>query len=381
MIRTFTYTFKRLLRQRTQLFWNLLFPILLATMFNVAFGGLASDEAFEAIPVAVVLEDSGTENSFTDIIDSLSEPGDDQFLEVVYTSEENALSLLEEKEIIGILYEGSPMRLSVSGEMSSYKLEQSILSAFVEQFNMNYSALEDIAVNHPDKLMDALGMMSTDTAYNKETTYSTGSMDESLTYFFNLIAMSCLFAYSGGLQVAIYNQANISSLAARKGISPMHKLISLFGELCATFIYQFLCISISLLYMIVVLKINFGSEGGYITLAALVGCIAGVSLGFFVGSIGKMGEKSKYGILMAVSMICSFLSGLMAGGMRILVENVCPWFNRINPAALISDSFYALTVYQSHDRYFTNIVTLILLSVILSLGGFFMVRREKYAAL
>lgn len=402
MIHSFIYTLKRLIRQKYQLFWNLLFPIALGTMFYMAFSGLAQEESFHAIPVAVVLETSAKDSSpaastsspsewddksssFTSVIDSLSESGDDQFLETIYTTEEEALSLLQQKEIVGILYEGLPIRLSISTEMTSYKLEQSILNAFVEQFNMNYSALSDIAMNHPDKLSAAAKALSagtdTDTDYNTEISYAKGNMDEKLTYFFNLIAMSCLFAYSGGLQVALHNQANLSALAARKGISPVHKLISLLGELCATFVFHFFCIFVSLIYLIFVLGISFGSEGGYIVLAALVGCIAGVSLGFFVGTIGKIGEKTKYGILMAVSMICCFLSGLMVGAMRLLVAQVCPWFNCINPAALISDSFYALTVYQSHDRYFENIAILLAISVTLYLGGFLMVRREKYAAL
>lgn len=381
MIRSFTYTFKRLLRQKTQLFWNLLFPILLGTMFNVAFSGLASDEAFDPIPVAVVLESQNEESSFRTTIDTLSEADDDQFLEASYTTEEEALSLLEQKEIIGILYEGSPIHLSISAEMPTMKLEQSILNAFVEQYNMNYRAIESIAKNHPEKLQDAIKQLSSDINYNTETSYSTGTMDEKLTYFFNLIAMTCLFSYAGGLTVAIDNQANLSALAARKSISPVHKFISLFGELCATFTYHYLCILISLFYLIFVLKIDFGSEGGYITLAALAGCIVGVGLGFFVGCIGKMKEGTKYGILMAVSMICCFLSGLMVGNMRVLVSQTCPWLNHINPAAVISDSFYSLTVYQSHQRYFINIGTLLLLSALFYIGGVFMIRREKYAAL
>ena len=85
--------------------------------------------------------------------------------------------------------------------------------------------------------------------------------------------------------------------------------------------------------------------------------------------------------MMAITMICSFLSGLMVGGMRILVAQICPWFNHVNPAALISDSFYALSVYRSHDRYFLNLAMLLVLSALFYLGGFLLVRRKKYAAL
>ena len=80
-------------------------------------------------------------------------------------------------------------------------------------------------------------------------------------------------------------------------------------------------------------------------------------------------------------MLLSFLSGLMMGNIRIYIENYIPWLNRINPAALISDSFYALSIYQSHSRYLTNLATLIVISVLFCATGFIMVRRDKYAAL
>lgn len=129
------------------------------------------------------------------------------------------------------------------------------------------------------------------------------------------------------------------------------------------------------------LDINFGNELGYVLLTAFLGCLTGVSFGFFIGSIGHLSEGMKFGIQMAGTMICSFLSGLMVGNMRLLVERVCPWFNHINPAALISDSFYSLTIYQSHSRYFQNSITLVIISALFCLCGFLITRREKYAAL
>ena len=83
---------------------------------------------------------------------------------------------------------------------------------------------------------------------------------------------------------------------------------------------------------------------------------------------------------MAAIMICCFLSGLMIGNMRALVEDFCPLLNRINPAALISDALYSLVVPVLHT-VFTNIAGLLLLSALFCLGGLALVRRKKYASL
>ena len=94
-----------------------------------------------------------------------------------------------------------------------------------------------------------------------------------------------------------------------------------------------------------------------------------------------MSEDTKIGLLMTITMGLCFLSGLMVQGMRLFVEKAVPFANKINPAALISDSFYSLVVYESHARYMQNIGTLIVLSVIFCVAGVLIVRRERYASL
>lgn len=375
----FYYYLKSILRQKETLCWTLLFPIALGTLFFAAFSGLSEDESLNTIPVAAVLEEEDI--ALKSLLEVLGEPGEEQFLEVTYATEEEALSLLEQKKIIGILHGGNPATLSVSAQMNNMQMEQSILSAIVDQYNAIYDGIENVAMTNPEKVEAVIRKLSEGTNYNEEITYTDGTMDEMVSYFFNLIAMTCLYSSMTGLQIAIRNQANLSSLGARRSLSPTHKLISIFGEITASCLFQSVLVWISLFYLNFVLKVNFGSQFGYMMLASLVGCIFGISFGFFVGCIGKMEEAIKLGILMVITMFNCFLSGLMVQNMRIQVERVCPWYNKINPAALISDSFYALSVFQSHDRYFKNLATLFVMAVCLCVAGFFIVRREKYAAL
>lgn len=380
-IHSLYYALKTMLRNKSEVFWCLAFPILLGTMFHFAFGGLSTDEQFSAIPVAVVLDNSKSNDIIKGMLDSLSAPGENQFLDITYTDETEALSLLEQKTIIGILYGEETLSLTISAEMTDEPINQSILNAFVEQFNMNYNALADIAVTNPMALPDTISFMVKDTDYLTEASFSNGDFDESLTYFFNLIAMTCLYAAIVGNNIAIDNQANLSHLGARKSISPVHGLVSVFASLGAALIFEFSSVCVSLCYLHFVLGVNFGTQSGYVLLAGLIGCLAGISLGFFIGCIGHLRRETKFGILMAVIMVGCLLSGLMVGNIRMYVEKFCPLLNRINPAALISDSLYALTVYPSHERYFTNITTLFLLSLGCSFAGFILVRRKKYASI
>lgn len=430
------YMFLTLLRDKGSLFWCFAFPLVLGTMFHFTFAGLGIDERFEAIPIAVVIE--GGTSSFEQMLppdiaaglsegfastdsfspdslvrglfDSLSEPGDDQFLEVTYASWEEACALLEKKEIYGIITadlsamsdsintqvasDGTEtaadfsetaalLHLSVSSEMNSDPLYQSILSAFVDQFNLDYNAILSAAMTHPETLPKLLHTFSdnTDANYLTQESISADTLDESLIYFFNLIAMTCLYAAMMGNNVAIYNQANLSQLGARRNISPVPKFVSILGQLTASLLFEFLTLLVTLAYLALVLGVNFGDELGYVALTALCGCFAGISLGFFVGSFGQLNKTIKFSILMVVIMAGCFLSGLMVADMRIRVENFCPLINRINPSALITDALYALIVYPSHARFFSNIISLLALSILLCLGGFALVRRKKYASL
>lgn len=435
------YEFLTLIRDKSYVFWCAAFPLLLGTMFHFAFGGLGADESFEPIPVAVVIEEpeedfaasaaaaiglaeaegidpsvylpdaiDGTDISFDtfspeeivrSFFDTLSAPGEDQFLEVTYATEDEARLLLNNKDVYGIITAELPefsdfanakttdslpdalLYLQISSEMNSDPLYQSILSAFVEQFNMEYSAIISTVLTHPEKLSEMMENPSDNMETNYLATKSLGadSLDESLTYFFNLIAMTCLYAAMIGNNIAIHNQANLSALGARRNISPVHRLVSILGELSAALILEFGILLFTLAYLILVLNVNFGTQLGLVTLTTFCGCLTGISLGFMIGCIGRFNKETKFGILMAVIMVGCFLSGLMVGNMRMYVEKTCPLINRINPAALISDALYSLIIYPSHTRFFSNIAGLLLLSALFCLCGFTMVRRKKYASL
>ena len=132
------------------------------------------------------------------------------------------------------------------------------------------------------------------------------------------------------------------------------------------------------LYTIFVLKINYDSNIWYIVLLAIVGSIAGLSLGVFIASIFKVNENAKSGILIAITMFYSFLSGMMGITMKYVIDKNIPIINKINPAALITDGFYSLYYYDTLNRYFFNVISLILYSFILLSISSIVLRRQKY---
>ena len=83
----FKYSMLSALRVKSLNFWILLFPIILGTLFSLAFGNFSNSEKFKSIPVAIV-EEKQNEN-FNNVIKSISE-SDDPLLKPEYTDRKTA---------------------------------------------------------------------------------------------------------------------------------------------------------------------------------------------------------------------------------------------------------------------------------------------------
>lgn len=383
----FIYEIKSILRTKEELFWVLVFPMILGVMFHIAFANINNaTETFHTIPVAACVEDGSQSDGFREVLDSLSSEGETPFLKVTYTDWEEALSLLEENSVRGIFKVGDDVSLtcapSNSGSASStLAIEQSILESFLREYRTNAAAITEIISTNPAMLNEVLSLMETDTAYKKELQLTEGNMDNMIQYFYNLLAMACLYTSFAGSMIAVKNQANLSTLGARKSVAPKGKFLSVTAQFTACLLTQFACIAINILFLVYVLKVDFSTSVPLLMLTAFVSCIMGVSFGFFVGCIGKMGEGLKMGVMIGVTMVCCFLSGLMVDNMRSIVEAICPLINDINPAVLISDSFLTLNIYGVTERYANNLLLLLLFSGILLCTGSLMIRRKTYASL
>lgn len=371
----FKYSLKNAFRQKEFLFWILAFPIILGTFFYVAFNSMYEKESmFNKIPVAIV---ENTENTaFKEVIKELSS-GEDAMFDSKFTDSQTALDMLKTNDIIGIINVDSELSLTVSKD----GIKQTIIKSFLDQYQIRESIITDTVNNNPQNLQSVIDAMSQEINCNENLSLSNGNMDTYIQYFYNLIAMAAFFGSISGLYIAINNQGNLSAIAARKCISPTNKLTSITASLLASFVAQVICVSIGITYILFILKVDMGDKIPMVYLSGAVGSLTGVTMGFFIGSFGRLNQNMKMAISMSVTMLSCFLSGLMLGNMKTVIEQNATIINKINPAALISDLFYCLNIYDDYKRYTEKFVTLLILSVIFTIGGFLLTRRKKYASL
>lgn len=376
------YEFLQNIRAKSLILWLILFPIVLGTFFKIAFSGIyETTTVFAAVPIAVV--ENGDNTIFKEIMALLSD-SDNALFEIEYADEEAALKMLEERQISGIIYVDEKLSIAVSPDdtgSSAERIRRTIIKSFVEQYNSYRSIIDDTIANSPEKLSEVVSALSESINCNENIPLTNGNHDNMLSYYYNLIAMVALLGSDLGLNIAVSSQGNLSAIGARKCCSPTKKLVSIISSMIGCITVQTVCIIIAVSFLAFVLKVDFGSKLHMVYLAGAVGGMMGVSFGFAVGSVGRLSLNAKSAITTAFSLICCFFSGLMVGNMKAVVSTYAPWFNEINPAAVVSDSLYCLNFYDDYTRYTQKIVTMLIMTVIFTMIGFFLTRRRKYASL
>ncbi len=377
----FKYALLRLMRNKANLFWILVFPIVLGCFFKIAFSNITASESFHTIPVAVVEGDNADATAFHTMIEQLSGDSEDAMLSATFCDDKKARTLLEKGKVDGIFYTTDTVELAVNSDLSDASINQSILQSLLTQYYLNRDLIVQILTTNPgniESLVDSIGQ-SVDT--RKEVSLTRNNIDTYDQYFYNLIAMACLYTAMGGINLAINNSANLSSLAARKTIAPAKRAALIGTELLAIILFESLLNMVSFLFIVTVLGIHMTTHLGLALLTILISTTFSITFGMFLGCVGPKSEGGKTGLMFAVVMPLCFLSGLMMGTMRMVVEKYAPFVNRINPAALISDSFYALNNYDTLTRYTGNILTLLLMTALFLIISILVTRRKTYASL
>lgn len=374
-LQTYKYSLLRSVRQKELLFWSILFPIILGTLFKVSFGDITkTEETFHQIPIAYV-EGEEPQQEFQELLKELET--ENELVEVNTVDKGKAEKMLDEGKIDGIFRNDKDITLIVTEE----GISTSILKSIQEQYEQITGTFSKVAAEHPEKLEAVAQSVNQQWNYLKSDSITNREMDMYMDYFYALIAMNCLYACLSGIECVLGFKANLSQLAARRVAASTNRLVIMLAEIASKVTVQFLCTVLGVCYLRYALNINLGEQRGRILLVVLVGNIIGVMTGVFVGSIGKLKQTVREGICMGVTMFNCFFAGLMLSGMYQLVEKNAPILNRINPAALIVKALYSLNIYEGYTRYNQCLVTLLGIAALLCAASYLLIRRERYASI
>lgn len=377
MLHLFKYRFIQTTRDFSVMFWALTFPLILGTLFYLSFGSLGiestGDSDWDTVKVAVIQDGSSSENHKA--FEKFLEQMDGEILDIQDISDEpEALDALIDEKILGIFYVKETPSLTVSKN----GIHESILTSVLETYNRNAAMFRKIAMTHPDRLPDAAAAMEDYRQTTSEVSLGGKSMNPNSQYFFALVAYACLSGAFLGVKSTFDSQANLTALGARRSITPTHKLKLIIIDLLVLCMIHFVNILVLCLYIAHVLGISLGDNPGALLLVDLMGSMIGICLGIAIGSIARLSFSMKMGFTVLFTLLPGFLAGLMFGNMKNMIEQNCPIINRINPAAVLSDAFYCMSVFYDIERFTRCLAILAIMSVLLLGIAFLSIRRERY---
>ena len=364
-------------RNTETIIWTWIFPLMLATLFYAVFTNIDASGQFSRMPVGVV--DNGAyrqDAAFRAALESVSGEGDGSLFDLrLLPSQGEADTLLEKGEIDGyILVEDVPV-LIVSGS----GLRQTITKSFIDRYLQTKGAVEAVILRGGD--FESVSAFLEPVDYTEEISLSQNPPTEKVGYFYALLAMVCLYGGFQGMMTVMGLQANLSPLGARRTMAPVGRFRMVAYDMLGGVTTQYMCLLVIVAYINFVLGVSFGPKLWLVLLTCLAGSLLGVAFGAMISVTSKLKEQAKIAVLITVTMVCCFLSGLMVSGINYTVVQNAPAVAWLNPAARIADAFYCLYYYDTYERFFLNIgIIMAMTTAMLAVTAVF-VRRQRYESI
>lgn len=335
-LRLFKYNSRLMLRSKDGLFWTVLYPILLASLYVAAFSSAFN---FSQHKISVGVEKDNplrTQISFIPIF------------KIVEVENENADTLLRNNDIAGFIQNDFSLQVTSDG------INQSIIKGVLDQL----------------KQTKALGVPINPFYYNKEYIKSINQENDSpLILFYSLLAMVSLYGMFGAISIPFFMQANISKLGSRISATPLNRFASYLSGMAFYTVFNFSSNILYIVFVTFVLKIQFINAVlpslGLLFLAN----IFGVALGVFIGSLPFGNESAKTMFCVFVSLFLAALSGMMSPDIKLTLDKSVPLLNKINPIGLLTDNLYNVNILQEHNlislfiAVFTGAIAVLLIAI------------------
>lgn len=348
IFRNCIYQGKNLFRDFGFSFWSLLYPLIMAVFFYTAFSGMLDIE-LKDINVGIT-----SENPITYILEEI------EFLNVHKVSKDEVVKKLDDEEIDGFIDSDLDIKVKESG------INQTIIKEVVEQIKQMKK------LNRPIENYD----FSVD--YIADRNQKANSL---VIIFYSLIAMVSTYGVFAGIETVSLIQANLSNIGERLNITPLKKSKFLLVGVVVALALNLSANGILLIFIKYVLRLNLFTEIKYSAILIIMGNLFGVALGVFIGSSNKKSSSVKTIMAVAMTLVLSFLSGMMGTGIKVMIDESAPILSRINPISIITNNLYRINILGSTKSVGEGVLVLSIYCIILIFTSYIFLRRQSYDSL
>lgn len=389
---TFKTTVRTLLLTPSAVVWTLIFPIVLATVFNFMFEPMRSTGSVEAVKVAVVADDAWEDSPFSQVVDTLREADEPLLAVHPVATEQEARGLIAEGSVAGAYIvdaagpadaagaasgsgtaagssdvststssagsTGAPRIIlapagSGTGSDAFYDVNRAILESVATSYLQSEALIEELATHDPVALSDpttienALGL----SVSVREVSLTHAQPDSMVRFYYALLGMASIFAAQLAGESVWHLQPTSSAAGARRTVSSTSRMRLLIPTIGACWAVSTTFLAIAFGYICLTAHIDFSGREGLCIVGIAASSLLSCGIGALVGALpGRMGSDSRRGILTALTCLLSLFAGLYGEPTMDLADTIAqaiPAATWLNPVCLIRDLFYTVYYYDT----------------------------------
>lgn len=369
---TFKATVRTLLLTPSAVVWTLIFPIVLATVFNFMFEPMRSTGSVEAVKVAVVADDAWEDSPFSHVVDTLSEADEPLLAVHPVATEQEARELIAEGSVTGAYIvdavgnegnaeqsgsdeldavdaagpadaagaasgsgtaagssdvststssagsTGAPRIIlapagSGTGSDASYDVNRAILESVATSYLQSEALIEELATHDPVALSDPTTIENALglSVSVREVSLTHAQPDSMVRFYYALLGMASIFAAHLAGESVWHLQPTSSAAGARRTVSSTSRMRLLIPTIGACWAVSTTFLAIAFGYICLTAHIDFSGREGLCIVGIAASSLLSCGIGALVGALpGRMGSDSRRGILMALTCLLSLFAGL-----------------------------------------------------------------------
>lgn len=385
---TFKATVHTLLLTPSAVVWTLIFPIVLATVFNFMFEPMRSTGSVEAVKVAVVADDAWEDSPFSQVVDTLSEADEPLLAVHPVATEQEARELIAEGSVAGAYIvdaagnegnaeqsgsdeldavdaagpadaagaasgsgtaagssdvstvtssagsTGAPRIIlapagSGTGSDASYDVNRAILESVVTSYLQSEALIEELATHDPVALSDPTTIENALglSVSVREVSLTHAQPDSMVRFYYALLGMASIFAAQLAGESVWHLQPTLSAAGARRAVSGTSRMRLLIPTIGACWAISTTFLAIAFGYICLTAHIDFSGREGLCLVGIAASSLLSCGIGALVGALpGRMGSDSRRGILTALTCLLSLFAGLYGEPTMELADTVAHVF-------------------------------------------------------
>lgn len=369
---TFKATVRTLLLTPSAVVWTLIFPIVLATVFNFMFEPMRSTGSVEAVDVAVVADDAWEDSPFSQVVDTLSEADEPLLAVHPVATEQEARELIAEGSVAGAYIvdavgnegnaeqsgsdeldavdaagpadaagaasgsgtaagssdvststssagsTGAPRIIlapagSGTGSDASYDVNRAILESVATSYLQSEALIEELATHDPVALSDPTTIENALglSVSVREVSLTHAQPDSMVRFYYALLGMASIFAAQLAGESVWHLQPTSSAAGARRTVSSTSRMRLLIPTIGACWAVSTTFLAIAFGYICLTARIDFSGREGLCLVGIAAASLLSCGIGALVGALpGRMGSDSRRGVLTALTCLLSLFAGL-----------------------------------------------------------------------